>query len=167
MRWDDEREVQEFSHYAATYSLNFIVMGVESVTVMMDKLTEIEGLEVASPTFMMGVDQKRDLAKEALKLAVEDARANFRQQCELLGKNPDDFEVWQWSQNRFHGSGLGGGNTGPVGGIESVKNYASRIVVSSGEARVSANISLSFTPTAKAMMAMAKVMFDELQNIVG
>lgn len=168
MRWDDEHDRQVFSHYAATYSLRFIVMGTESVTVMMDKLTEIDGLEVASPTFMMGTDQQRALAKEALKFAVEDAKANFAQQCELIGKNPDDFEVWQWSQNRFGGTGLQGaaGGTGPVGALDSVKNYASRIVVSSGEARVTANISLGFTPTAKSMMSMAKDILEQLQSLL-
>lgn len=38
-----------FTHYAATYTLNFVVIGVDAVTVMMDKLTEIDELEVSSP----------------------------------------------------------------------------------------------------------------------
>ena len=154
--WDDGGN-EKFSHYSAVYALSFTVMGTERATVMLDKLTEINGLAVSSPAFSMGGDQRSKLYAEALEQAKDNALAAFKHECGLLDKNPDDFEITSWD------FGNGWGPTGPQGAIDAngptavaamgSPMRAKRIVVNPGEATVSATVHLSYSQTFKAIMA--------------
>lgn len=164
-RWDDERDEYIFSHYAACYSLTFVVNGTEHTTFLMDELTNIEGVEVDSPTFQINSEQRQQLMDEALKLAVEDAKKQFQKQCDLLGKNTEDYEVHGWSQGGFGGTGItgcaGDSNASAMNGIQ---NYSKRIIVNSGVAKVTASITLSYTHTLKSIAASALALMNELHN---
>jgi uncharacterized protein YggE len=166
-RFDDETDEMVFSHYEAKYSLTFVVLGTEHTTVIMDELTDIDGIAVSSPVFQIGSKQREELKAQALELAVKDAKATFEQQCRLLDKNPENYEVYSWSQNHFGGTGITGstGSSGVTGSaMNSLKNYASRIVVNSGEANVQATISLSYTHNAKSIMSTAKTLMELAQK---
>lgn len=170
-RWSDTENRQEFSHYVANYQLGFVLLSVEAVTALMDSLTEINGLEVASPQFLVSTEQRTKLEAKAQELAVEDARSKFQQQCKLLGKNPESFEVSEWSFENARR-----GNTGYQAscgaGMESFKNSASRIVVSAGEATITAGATLSFAETpaglvdgfVKPLLAAVNKMDEELDD---
>ena len=97
--WDDNTNREVFSHYSAVYSLSFTIMGTDHATEMLDNLTEINGLAVGSPVFSMGSDQRSKLYAEALEQAKDNALATFKYECELLGKNPENFEITSWGFN--------------------------------------------------------------------
>ena len=131
----------------------------------MDELTNIEGAEVDSPTFQINSEQQQQLMDEALKLAVDDAKLKFQKQCELLDKNPDEYEIHSWSQGGFGGTGITGsaGDSGPSA-MNGLQNYSKRIVVNSGEAQVTATITLTYTHTLKSIAASALALLQELHK---
>lgn len=159
VHWD-KNDNEVFSHYEAIYGLTFVVMGVEHTTRILDDLTEIQGLETNNPQFLMGEDQESTLRMRALNNAVANARQTFELQCHLLGLKAENYEVLSWDSNSNCGGPTGiTGSTGSTGitgfGGVSCSNSrpgGPRIIVTPGEAQISASITVSFTRTPKALM---------------
>jgi len=98
-RWDEQQGRNIFTGYLASYSLHVESSDVDRASEIQDVLTSVDGIEVDSPTFTLEPEQRRELQKAALKLAVVVVKDRFKQECEVLSLDPEDFEINTFNTN--------------------------------------------------------------------
>lgn len=136
-----------FSGYTATFSITFRSRDLDRIAEIHDALTSIEGAEVTSPTFLMDPDHKEKLRRIAFKSAVEQAKQRFKEQCEVIGNNPDHYKITSWSS--MVGRDINANFKGMNNSFSPLENEEDFFIgvrdnVESGEARVELNITIDF-----------------------
>lgn len=96
----------ELVGYIVTYSLSFQIDDIDRVNEVYDVLTSLDKVRVSNPTFGLKPAQRERLGKKALKNAFEKVTDRFRSECEILGLNPNDFEIVAWEPT-YHDSQRG------------------------------------------------------------
>jgi uncharacterized protein YggE len=114
----------------------------------MDKVDEIQDALAAHPDGNVApvsfeLKDERPLHKAAVKDAYQNAMRQFQDECEILGKDPKNYEVRSWNVNyqQSHGSqramfGVASASAAPE--APAIENDA-------GKASVTININLNFT----------------------
>lgn len=93
-RSNNKRELQG---YTMNYVLSFDVDDLDVVSRVYDALTSIPKIQVRQPAFWL---KNRDrLNKKALKQAQKKVEERFAMECEILGLQPDQFEIASWETN--------------------------------------------------------------------
>jgi uncharacterized protein YggE len=150
--WNDKKEKQETRGYTATYTLNFTVTNVDLVSVAHDRLSSlpIDGLAVEEPEFK--VRNLDGLHKEALKNAFARASVRFANECDVLGKVHQNYEVSAWSvrydesqgRRRDHAESRGYAMA-QAAPMAKTLGGGSPIKIEAGEAEVVANLNVTFS----------------------
>jgi uncharacterized protein YggE len=96
----------ELVGYVVTYNLSFQIDDLDRVNEVYDVLTSLDKVRVANPTFGLKPAQREKLSKKALKNAFEKVTERFKTECEILGLNPNDFEISAWEPT-YHDSQRG------------------------------------------------------------
>ena len=88
---------RELRGYTMSYVLSFDVDDLDVVSRVYDALTSIPKISVRQPAFWL---KNRDrLNKKALKVAQKKVEERFAMECEILGLQPDQFEIASWETN--------------------------------------------------------------------
>lgn len=82
--------------YTATYTYSFQIDDLELVSKVYDALTSLNQVRVGSPTFTINDKTRERLNKKALKHAFEKVTDRLATECNVLGLNTNDFEVYSW-----------------------------------------------------------------------
>lgn len=88
---------RELRGYTMSYVLSFDVDDLDVVSRVYDALTSIPRISVRQPAFWL--KNKDRLNKKALKQAQKKVEERFAMECEILGLQPDQFEVASWETN--------------------------------------------------------------------
>lgn len=93
--WNAKKNRHEKKGFRAAYSLGFQTSAVDKASIILDALTTLDEVNVSQPSFKLR--DLDELHKQGFKDAFERATARFNNECSTLGKNPDKFEVLNWS----------------------------------------------------------------------
>jgi uncharacterized protein YggE len=85
---------REFQGHIISYSLAFSIDDLDKVSKVYDALTSIPKVKVLPPAFSLKNHDR--LNKRALKAAQKKVVERFAMECEILGLNPDEFEIASW-----------------------------------------------------------------------
>lgn len=77
--------------YTSTYTLSFVSKDLSRVSVIQDALTSLSGVQVGDPVFMLERDP--GLQRIALEDAYAKVKARFAEQCAILEKDPDRYDI--------------------------------------------------------------------------
>lgn len=91
----DSKKGSKLVGYIASFTLSFHTTGLEKVSEIHDKLTSLERVEAASPTF--DVKNKEDLSRSALKKAFQKSEKRFKDECEIFGLDRNLFQINSWN----------------------------------------------------------------------
>ncbi len=103
----------ELVGYVVTYNLAFQIDDLDRVNEVYDVLTSLDKVRVANPTFGLKPSQREKLSRKALKNAFEKVTERFKSECEILGLNPNDFEIVAWEPT-YHDSQRGNNVAGAM-----------------------------------------------------
>jgi uncharacterized protein YggE len=81
--------------YEAVYTITFTGKNVVAAPAVHDALTSIEGVQAPTPIY--NVNDDSTVHALAFADAVNKAKSKFRDQCEALGMNAEDFVVLSWN----------------------------------------------------------------------
>lgn len=87
----------EFVGYKATFKLDFSSTNVGDVTGIHDKLTSIEGVAAAEPSY--GFTDPEVHRRKALELAWKSVTERLDHQCQVLGVSKKDLLMTHWNVN--------------------------------------------------------------------
>ena len=90
----NKKQQQVLKGYQATYSYSFQIDDLDKVSKVYDTLTSLKEVRVSSPYYALKNMDK--LNKKALKDAFQKVAARFADECNVLGLNPADFEIFSW-----------------------------------------------------------------------
>jgi uncharacterized protein YggE len=93
--------------FDASFTLQLVSNKPEAASVILDRVAEIEGIEVSSPSFSMRAEDERELKNQAFVSAVAAAKARFRWQCSVIGLDPSDFIVSHWTYSSGRSASAG------------------------------------------------------------
>lgn len=152
--WNDKKEKHENRGYRATYTLGFTVTNVDTTSTVHDRLSSlnVDGLTVNDPDFK--VKNLDGLHKEALKNAFERASVRFENECAVLGKTANNYEVSAWNVRYDESQGRRRDNAGPMrsfaaaGGSPMMATKAMSpisIEIDAGEAEVVATLNVTYS----------------------
>jgi len=85
---------REFQGHIINYSMVFSIDDLDMVSKVYDALTSIPKIKVMPPAFSLKNHDR--LNKRALKAAQKKVVERFAMECEILGLNPDEFEIASW-----------------------------------------------------------------------
>lgn len=100
--YDHNTRENVFGGYRASYSLTFSGSNVDEASKLHDALTSIDDARASSPAFEIGSND--ELLLHATTRAFAAANSRFRMECEVLGLDPDDYEIRTWSTGHDHGT---------------------------------------------------------------
>lgn len=100
-----ENGVRVVKGHNSYYHITFQVSTLDKVSLVYDKLSNLDGIQMSSPHFSLKNSDKlngKALAKAWLKVT-----ARFAEECKVLGLNPEDFQVasWETSYSDSHRTG--------------------------------------------------------------
>jgi uncharacterized protein YggE len=82
------------------YQANFTLMvesgNTDRASEIFEKLSSVEGAAVDSPSFRISSSSYQKLKNYAFIQAIKAAKARFAFQCEVIGFNPNSFEISNW-----------------------------------------------------------------------
>jgi len=184
---DYEYKANKHEHvgYIVNYNLSFQIDDLDKVNEVFDALTSLDKVRVGNPTFGLKPSQRERLGKKALKDASTKAAERFATECEVLGLNPNDFEIVSWEAT-YHDSQRSDRVTHMAKSARRTSNayYEGAVAASayaagggggeidlvSGQAEVNVNLEIGYarkvTQTHKAELVKKPALSQENQNHV-
>ena len=144
-RYNHNTGSNEFVGYTATYTVTVQTEDVDRASLILDTLTNVEGAEIDAPDFR--VDNVEQYFRAAFEDGFTRVQARFVNECEVLGKNPNDYQIKEWSA-RYDDSQ----SAGPVAMKATFESAAMTadappVEVKAGVATISARVTVSYTYT--------------------
>lgn len=87
--------------YKTVFTLHLETSQVDKASQIQDVLTSIEGVRVDSPKFILEPPSRRKLQDLAVKAAIKVVKDRFRNECEILDLDLEDFEIEDWTADYF------------------------------------------------------------------
>ncbi len=95
---------EECKGYEAWYEMRFSISEVDKATEIQNLLTSLDGMEVSAPVF--GVKDQEGLKNKAVADAYKQVMRRFKNECKILGLDPNDYTVNAYSVNYMDHDGL-------------------------------------------------------------
>lgn len=92
---------KKIAGYRARYTLYLETSQVDKASKIQDVLTSIEGVSVDSPEFILEPPSRRKLQDLAVKAAIKVVKDRFRNECETLDLDLEDFEIEDWTAEYY------------------------------------------------------------------
>lgn len=92
---DTHRSTGDFIGYMAIYTITFTGKNVAMAPAVHDALTSIEGVQAPTPVY--NLNDSAEVHARAFKVAADQAKVKFDNQCAALGLDPSFYEVKSWS----------------------------------------------------------------------
>ncbi len=145
--YNNNTHVNELKGQKATYAVTFQTQNLELVNEAYDVLSELDLREYSVSSPVYSVRAVAELKQQALADAWSTAQVLFTNQCRVLDKEPNDYEVASWQVNYNGGGSMGKGRNftnGMVGAQAASFDSDDAIDLNSGRAVVEVLLSASY-----------------------
>lgn len=95
--YDRKKEDNVDKGFIGMFHASFETSSPDEASAIYEELLELDGFVVQAPEFRLKHQEK--LKQEALRDAFARLQERFKTECEVMGENPDDFEILTWNVN--------------------------------------------------------------------